>query len=174
MATREINGYQLRESLKRWRTRRDVADKQFKESLWGFKDEEAGRPTPTALAESYEKSDFAIAKLQELQQDFNRNQVVEIAGRKMTLALAIKLVGGAGRLENMWRTAATDSGRDRYSHREMTRAAGEERARRRLSVDEAINLSDKAASYASALRSGIAAANARMISLPADFPADIL
>jgi len=174
MATREINGYQLREALKRWRIRRDVADKQFKEALWGFKDDEGGKPTPQAVAEAYEKADFAIAKLQELQQEFNRNTTVDVGGRRMTLALAIKLVGGAGRMENMWRTAATDSGRDRYSYREMTRKADEEHAKRRIKVEDAIGLSDKAANYASQLRSAIAAANARTIAVPGDFPADIV
>ena len=33
MAAKEVNGYQLREALKRWKVRKDVADKQFKDQI---------------------------------------------------------------------------------------------------------------------------------------------
>jgi hypothetical protein len=175
MAAKEVNGYQLREALKRWKVRKDVADKQFKDCLYGFKDDEAGKPTPQAVAENYQKADFAIAKIQELQQAFNAQTQIEVGGKRMTLSLAIKLVGGAGRLENMWRSAATDTGREtRYGYdRQMSRKADEEYARRRVKVEEAIKHSDQAAQYAASLRSAIATANSKTINVPADVPAEL-
>ncbi len=172
---KEVNGYQLRESLKRWTVRKDVADKQFKESLFGFKDDESGRPTPKQIAETFQKADFAVAKLQEVQQDFNRQTTIEVDGKKMTLALAIKLVSGAGRVENMWRSAATDTGREsRYGYeRTMSRKADEVYAQRRVKVEEAIKFSDLAAQYASQLRSAIATANGKTILIPADVPVEL-
>lgn len=167
---KEITGYQLREALKRWRIRRDVADKQFSDSLWGFEKDE--KPSPNEIAGAFAQADQIIAQLQDLQQEFNRNTFVEVAGKKITLSLAIKLVGGAGRLESMWRKAATDTGTGdaRYYGVPQSRKADEEYRSRRIPQKDAIELSDNAAAYASALRAAIAGANAHKIVLPADFP----
>jgi hypothetical protein len=167
----EINGFQLREALKRWRIRRDVADKQFKDSLWGFADDK-DRPKPEEIAANFSQADMAIARLQELQQQFNSKVTIDVQGRTFTLVLAIKLVGGAGRVENMWRSAATDTGRNErygYSRAEMTRKQDEEHAQRRYDQKEAIKFSDEAARYASALRAGIATGNAQKITVGEEF-----
>src|SRR3990167_8019674 len=137
MASKEVTGYTLREALKRWRIRRDVADKQFKDSLWAFASDEGQKVSSEQISKNYAEADYNLAKLQEIQQEFNRTVAIDVQGRKMTLALAIKLVGGVGRRESMWRNAATDTGRDRryYGGREMSRSTDEEHAKRTVPQD---------------------------------------
>jgi hypothetical protein len=158
----KISGYKLREALRNKRTLRDVLATRFNETLFQF---EAGAK-PQDVAKGFQEADQAVAMLEEAQQFYNQQVNVEVEGKTMTLVRAIKLVGGAGRLEKMWRSAATDTGRDRYSsYREMSRKSDEEHARRMVSVDDAIELAQKAARFASALRSAIAEANARKVEL---------
>jgi hypothetical protein len=158
----KISGYRLREALRNKRTLRDVMATRFNETLWQFGDEGA---KPQDVANSFRDADHAVAALEEAQQFYNQQVHVMVSGKKMTLARAIKLVGGAGRLEKMWRSAAHDTGRDRYSYREMTRKTDEEHAKRMVSVDESIQLAQESARFASSLRSAIAEANAREVEI---------
>lgn len=168
MEQRTINGYQIREALKRWRIRHEVSDKQFSESLFVFKSED--KLPPDKVIEDFKKADEAIALLETIQQGYNRQISMTVLGRAMTLDLAVKLVGGAGRVEKMWRTAATSTGRDRYSSREMSRRADEEYAQRVVPQDQASLKADEAARYASALRAAIAEANSKTIEMPSGMP----
>ena len=164
----EVTGYQLREALKRWQLKLDTSAKQFKESLYQFDEDQGAQGenfNPSALSSQFEVADAAIATLEAAQQRYNQQVEVNILGEKMPLAVAIKRVGGAGRLEKMWRGVASDTGRDRYSYREMTRDKDQIRAKRTISVQDSIKFADEAARKAGALRSAIATANNTKVDL---------
>lgn len=160
----KVTGYQLREALRQHTSRRHLADSTFKESLWHFPGDEIVKPAE--LAEQYENADKAIAHLQSAQQEFNLKTEIKVMGQSMSLAEGIKRVGGAGRLEKMWQTAAGDTGRDRYSYRERTRKADEVSSVRSIPVKECAANAERASRFASALRSAIAQANSRTMEIP--------
>jgi hypothetical protein len=174
---REVNGYQLQQARKRWEMRRDIADRLFRESLYAFKDELSQKPTPQNVAEQYQKADFAVCKIEEIQQQFNAQTPVEVAGKRMTLALAVKLLSGADRLKKLWRAAATNESAHesrRYGYQQqLTRKADEEYAQRRVKSEEALKFCDQATQYAANLRAAIATANNKTIAVPNDVPAEI-
>lgn len=177
--THEVTGYQIREAIKRWRIRADVAAKQFNESLWVFESDKGAKATPEQVAKNFAEADRAVAVLQQLQDEYNTRITIRVNGKDLSLALAVKLLGGAGRLENMWRKAATDAGSEsRYSRfherPQMSRKTDEEYARRAVPQDKAIRFSDEAAQYASALRSGIALGNSQKITVgQEEYPAHL-
>jgi len=152
-----VTGYDLREALKRWTLRKDTASRQFNNTIFAFDDE--NKPSPTSVAQDFTKADCAVALLQEAQQRYNLAVQITVKGQSMSLAMAVKSIGGAGRLEKMWRFATTDTGRDRYSIRETTRRADDIVARRVISPEECMEKADAAARFASALRSAVASAN---------------
>lgn len=159
----EVTGYKLREALRNHRTLRDVHAARFNETLFQFEGSDA--QSPQEVADAFRKADHAVAALEEAQQFYNQQVRVKAGGETMTLARAIKMVGGAGRLEKMWRSAAKDSGRDRYSYREMTRKSDEIVAKRMVSIDDSIKLATNAAQFASELRSAISEANATKVNI---------
>ena len=165
----QVNGYQLREALRRWNQRRELAAKQFKQSLYSF-DEEG--PLPSAFARDAENADQAVAKLQEAQQRYNLD--VKVDEGKMSLALAVKMLGGAGRLEKLWRDAADpDVGKRRpWASDVLVRKADEVHAIRMVDSQAASQNADRFAAIAGKLRADIARANG--VSIELDIPKDIL
>lgn len=154
----QINGYQIREAIKRWMLQRDTFQAQFKDSLHTFGENEK-KISPIKVMHQFEMSDFNVALLESIQQRFN--QIVKVTVQKdvITLAMAVKLVGGAGRREKMWREAAIPK-KDRYSYRDdLTRSKDTEYAQPTLTQEQAIEHSQDASRFASALRNAIAKGN---------------
>ena len=83
----------------------------------------------------------------------------------MSLHEAVKRVGGAGRAEKMWRTASSSTGRDKWERRQLTRAEGEVRAVRSVSIQTSMENARTASKYASALREAIQVANGKTLEL---------
>lgn len=154
----EVTGYKLQHTVRELTHRRDIAASQFSESLYKFEGDST--PSPTFFMEIYLDCEQKIARLQTAQQRYNLAVEVDVDGNKMTLSEAIKRVGGAGRAEKMWRSCASDKGRDRYHTREITRSKDEIRAERQVSVGTAMELARTAAKFASALRTAIQVGNA--------------
>lgn len=153
-----INGYQLREAIKRWILQRDAAATAFNDSLYSFGDEE--KEGPEKVMENFDKADRNLARLEELQQLYNQSVLCNVQGKQVTLALCVKLVGGAGRREKMWRESAVGK-KDRYSYRDENRERDntKEYAKRTLSVIDCSQQAQLAAKYASAIRNAIARGN---------------
>jgi hypothetical protein len=166
----KVTGNQLREALRRAVFRRDIWEKQFNDSLFAFKGEE--KATPDEVVRNFEQADNQVAAIQDLQQQFNQQVTVPLEGREVTLSLAIKLVGGAGRREKMWRTAASGGEKDRYAGYNRSRNKDTEEATLRVPQAEALKLADRAARYASALREAIALGNSQSMDL--DVPKGVL
>ena len=132
-----ITGRAIKRAMKRWREKRDSASEAFNESIMAFDDDEW--VDPVVASEDFRAADQAICLLEVFQQDYNKRVMVSVDGEEMSLALAIKLVGGAGRLKNMWKSASARAPKDRYSRlcRDTSRRADEERATRRVSIKKA-------------------------------------
>jgi hypothetical protein len=166
----KVTGYQFREAIKAWELRKQAATSQFDQSLWAFEGEE--KPSPADLADLFVKAEEAIARLQAFQARYNLSVVVDVLGTKMTLCQAVKLMGGAGRHEKMWRSAATSTGGGPFHFHAVatTRKTDEIHARRTVAVEDALARADRATKYASALRSAIALGNSqeREMEVPAD------
>ena len=162
-----VTGYKLQNAIRDWETQRKIASGLFDNSLHVFEDEEETASSPHELMDQYKQAEDAIAKIQMAQLRYNLHVEVNVQGTKMTLAEAVKRVGGAGRMEAMWRAAATDgTKRDRWSRdRSLTRSTDEERARPTLKRSEAIELTRTSGRYASSLREAIKTGNAREIEI---------
>lgn len=166
----KVTGYLLREAIKQHELRRDAASMAFDGSLKAFPNDE--KPKPQELVEQFLASELAIAQLQVAQMRYNLAVTVEVtgqgtyAGDKMTLAEAIKRVGGQGRSEKMWRSA-TGGKKDRYasSYGEDEIDPSRVRAKATITVNEAVKLASQAGKRAGAMRAAIATANAKEVEI---------
>lgn len=161
----EINGYMLREALKKLAIRADSSAKNFEDSLHAFKGEE--KTHPTEVMKNYLDAEKDIARLQRIQDEYNIKVQVDVHGEKMSLCEAVKRVGGAGRAEKLWRNAAVPH-KDRFAYREEVRKADEERPHKVMSPKELMDAHSKGASYAGALRNAIALGNSTLLSFDVD------
>lgn len=154
---KKVNGYEIREALRSWKIKKDMSARVFADSVHAFPDEDKVKPEK-AFAE-YTVADMNIAELEAAQQLYNLSVTVTVMGEEMTLARAVKLVGGAGRAEKMWREVAIPK-KDRYGYdRDLTRNADEVRAVRQISSEKATEYAMAASSRAAAIRSAIATGN---------------
>lgn len=158
-----ITGFALREAIKRWEMVRETASKQWSNSLFIFESSE--KVSPDDLMKSYKDAERAVAALQTAQARYNINVKVKVLAEEMTLAEAVKLVGGAGRMEKMWKSHAAETGTDRYSRVEMTRSKEQEYAKRSVSVKDCLKRATEAAKFAGAIRAAIAEGNSTKVDI---------
>ncbi len=161
----KINGILLREALKRWERARTLAIASFQDSLWRFDGEQ--KPSPMEACEAFIKADTIHATLQDLQQRYNSAIEMEHLGNTITLGVAVKMIGGAGRVEKMWTEAAAKP-KNRYGFDDsMDRKRDKDAiyAIRSISVQDCVAISNKTSEIAAKLRSQIALANATMLDL---------
>ena len=158
----KTTGYKLQHALRELDQNRSIAATQFSHGLFVFEGDET--VTSTKAMEMFRDSEEKIARLQEFQGRYNLTVQVSVLGKKMTLSQAVKLVGGAGRSEKMWRTAAKNTGNeDHYGRSQNTRETSVVVAKRSVGVGTCIDEAKKAAKYASALREAIQVGNATEI-----------
>jgi hypothetical protein len=153
----KITGYKLREAIKTWELRRQIAENSFTESLTKFPDEK--KQTPEQVHAMFVQADRSIAKLNTAQARYNLVVNVEAMGQKMTLCEAIKTVGGAGRAQKLWENAASQKRRSSLYGGDDVRKDDEIRAERTISHEAAVKQATQAAKFAGQLRAAIASAN---------------
>lgn len=160
----KVTGYKLREALRRWQLRRDTASGQFSKVLTAFPGEK--KPTPYDIAEQVLTAELSIASLQAAQSYYNSQVHVMVGGTEITLLECIKRVGGLGRVEKMWRTAATVK-EDRYAlHDLRTRKTDEVVAERTVTYEAAGKNAAELGQRLGAYREAIATGNAREVDIP--------
>lgn len=165
----KINGYKIQHRLKELRDRRDIAASQFSNGLWQFEAEQDSKIHPNEAMATFADCEYKIARLQVLQARYNLVVEVTAGDQTMTLHEAVKRIGGAGRMEKMWRTAAASTGTDKYGYgRTMERSKENEYAQRMISVDECMESSNAASKFAASLREAIQLGNAKTIEMEAD------
>ena len=160
----KTTGYGLREAIKQAELRRDTAANAFNGSLKKFPDEQ--KETPQAIVEAFTKAERALVSLQVAQMRYNLSVQVEVNGEKMTLAEAIKRVGGAGRIEKMWKGAiAEPTKRNSYMDDVDERDATKVRATRTVPAAEAMKLATTSGKKSGSLRAAISVANGKEVEI---------
>lgn len=163
----QITGYKLQHAIRESEHMKNLAASQWDGSLHAFADEEKAGPLKVMI--EYRAQEERLCALQVAQSRYNLAIEVDILGTKMSLCRAIKLVGGAGRAEKMWRSAASGEKKDRYSIRsELTRSKDEERAKPTISREDASAQAKTSARYAASLREAIQVGNATAVEIEMD------
>lgn len=159
-------GYRLQGMIRDAVSARDAVALSFPESIYAFPGADATE-SPTALANALADADREVARLQVLQARYNLAVKVRFDEVTTTLHEVVKLVGGLGRLEKLWRNAARlgTATTDRYDRRPLTRAAGETVAVRQVSIEECFKRAVEAAKLAAEAREAIQLGNATEIEL---------
>lgn len=162
----KVTGYKIRTALRVLETRKDAVVREFTDSLRKYKDEM--KRTPDEVMKEIAEYESRIAKLQAAQTTYNQKVVVDVLGNTMTLTEAIKRVGGAGKLVQLWKSAegyamSSDGG---------VRRTDIEVPKPTITPKEVTDNVIKADRWADALRGAIAEGNA--ISVELDIPADWL
>jgi hypothetical protein len=167
--TMKITGYKLKELIKRAEMVRDTVASHFNGSLHKFEGDD--KDGPQDVVAKFRKADLALAQVQTVQARYNLAVEVEVLGEKMSLMEAVKRVGGAGRVEKMWRSASGEK-KDRYSYRDddLTREAGQIRAKRTINKSQTLELAQEAAKIAGSLRAAIAEGNSVEVELDVSLP----
>lgn len=153
----KINGYKLQQAIREAMIERDTLAARFEPALTHFPGEDPENPIHTAR--NFQQAEKRLCALQTAQARYNLAVKVSPLGETMTLCQAIKLVGGAGRMEKMWRSAGTPK-KDRYSYREETRDKDTVVAMKTLTTNEIDRERKAAHRWAAALRTAIAGGNA--------------
>lgn len=153
----KVTGYQIREAIRKWNLKRDMLAAAFKDSLKRFQDEQ--KPDPSDVMRDYKIADRTIALLQVAQDHYNLGITIDDKGTP--LAIGVKLLGGAGRMEKMWRSVAAPE-ENRYGGDGSVRRADEVTAAPTVTKAEAFHLAEEAGNYSAELRKAIATANATM------------
>lgn len=155
-----VTGHQLKEALSLKQLELATIQTQFDESLFAFKDEKKDHPND--IVNHINKLEHEIAMLQTAQTFYNLNVKVKLGGmdREVPLTYAIKIVGGAGRIAKMWRTAAKGQQRDRWDRLQATtRRTDEVQAEPVMDKKEALDKAKEAEKFAGSVRSAIATGN---------------
>jgi hypothetical protein len=159
----KVTGYSLKEAIKKLERRRDTTKAQFEESLYFFEGEQeatAAREKSVNLAKRVQELEEGIATLQTVQANYNAGISITVQGKKLILTQAVKLMGGAERLEKMWQKAAEiENSGSRYYSPDRVRVAGQEHAKRSIAYDAAVAEAEKASTFVGALRAAVAVAN---------------
>lgn len=159
----KVTGYKFQHALRELAHTRDIAAGQFDDCLKVFPGESKLHPTTVMIR--FQAAEAQIAKLQTAQADYNLQVQVRVLDQTMPLSEAVKLVGGAGRAEKMWRDVAAPK-KDRYGS--DTRDTTSIVAQRTISTEEAAAEAKKAARWASALREAIQVGNATELEFQLD------
>lgn len=165
----KITGYRIKERLNALLIDHKIASDSFNGSLVYFEDDGQGASSPDSVADRFAEAERRIAALQAVQARYNLSVTVEVQGHKMTLCEAVKRVGGAGRIEKMWRDAtSTLRGVDWRGTPTLKRSRDDVVAKRALSPEDCGKRAVRAARYAAALRAAVAQGNTVEIDLDCD------
>ena len=154
----KVTGYRIQQALRAEQDRRELAETRFTASLRAFPGEEDG--DPIQRMKELQECEERIALFQAAQTAFNVAVQLNVLGQKMSLLAAVKLVGGAGRREKLWRDAAKDP-----PSYERTRDRDAIVAKRMVPQDKCAELAVEAGRWARALRAAIQGGNAVEISV---------
>lgn len=157
-----VTGYQLQFAIKEWSDRRDLANHQFTDGIYQFPGED--KPKPERAMENIQKAEDVLTQLQVAQMRYNLAVEVMVQGKSMTLAEAVKKVGGAGRVGNLWKSVLMPK-RHEFSFEPMTRDENSERKVVMISTSDAMMHTKKASRYSAALRQAVQTGNATEVDI---------
>lgn len=163
----KVTGYKIQHKLKQLEQLKEVAAQQFNDNIMQFESQADKLELPDVFAK-YTALEKRIARLQAAQCQYNSLVKVNVLGEDMSLLEAVKLIGGAGRAEKMWKDVVKGNRSSRYSLMDNSRSKDQEYAKRSLGINEAVGFTQQATEVASALREAIQVGNAVEIELELD------
>lgn len=158
---RLVDGYTLQQAIHHHETLRNLAQLEFPSSTSAFPGEQ--KAGPDEVMGRIVAAENAVAALQAALGAYNQQVRVSVGGKRITLAEAIKRVGGASRIEKHWSKAATP---DHYASAE--REKEKIYAVPRLTTAELQERVISASREAALLRQAIAQANTTKIKISVD------
>ena len=96
-----VNGYKIQHMLADLKQERDTLTALFDKETRAFPGDVAG--DLMAVSGNLEKCEAEIVHIQGVQARYNTMVAIELDGKPVALSTAIKLAGGLGRVEGMWR-----------------------------------------------------------------------
>jgi hypothetical protein len=163
----KITGYKLQHKLKELEQLKELAAQQFNENIMQFESESDKLDLRDVFAE-FTTIEKRISKLQSIQCLYNSQVNVSVLGESMSLLEAVKLIGGAGRSEKMWKDVVKGNKTRHHGYGEQTRDKTSEYAKRSINTNEAIKFVQQATKVAGALREAIQTGNATELELNID------
>jgi hypothetical protein len=159
----KVNGYKLRESLKVWELKKNAVNDVLANCFLRFPDEP--QKFPEKASTQLEECELAIARLQTAQAYYNLNVQVTVGKQTFSMMEAVKLIGGAGRLEKIWRSATKGLNKDRHNRYEYSRNKDDVSAVLTLDPEKAIQIATEKARYAGQIRAAIAVGNGKEVEI---------
>jgi hypothetical protein len=159
----EINGYELREQIRKAKLKVNALFAEFESSVRIFEGEK--RRTLTAVTDDLKAALQYLSKLEAAQEYYNLASSVVVRGGHFTLAEAVKQLGGISRLGKVWNVLVIPK-KDRYgSSVASIRSTDAEYAIEQFTREAAIAQIDDLAGFVEQLRSQIATANSNKINI---------
>lgn len=160
------NGYKLQHAIRELESKRESIVSQFQDSMHKFEDQEKAHPNE--LSKEYLVLEEGIATLMTARAEYNLKIMVKANNVEMPLAKAIRLVGGAGRLEKLWRgpTKKKVARWDRES--QLERDKDHEFAIQVMSIEDCLKMARIEGKRASSLRESIAVGNGTDLEMDLD------
>lgn len=161
----QINGYKLREAIKKLNLQIEIHENQFDNNTKAFANDD--KKSLESITKDWFEAEDKICSLQEALNDYNLKVRVDVPGMgKLSLAKIIKLIGPAGRIEKKWRRLAAPK-KDRYDRYDEpgVKEEGKEYAVKTYTIDEAMKMAIVWGDKVAALRGALSVANATMVDL---------
>jgi hypothetical protein len=163
----KITGYKLQHKLKELEQLKEVFAQQFNDNIMQFESQNEKLELPEVFGD-YTAVEKRISKLQAAQCAYNMAVKVNVLGDSMSLLEAVKLIGGAGRSEKMWKDVVKGNRSRHHGYGEQTRDKTSEYAVRSVTIGDSVKFAQQAAKIAGALREAIQTGNANEIELDLD------
>lgn len=158
-----LDGYTLHRAIQHQETLRDLAQAEFPTTTTAFPLET--KPAPDEVMKRLTDAEYSIAALQAVLGAYNQRVRVTLAGgERISLAEAVKRVGGTSRIEKHWRKALSVPDYGYPSEKEE----GKTYAVQTLSTQEMQQRALAAAKIAAGLRQAINQANSTKITISVD------
>ncbi len=166
----KVNGYKIQQALREAEQIRVVLTRRFQDSRHYFPGPGVEPPNLSVLMKDVIDVEARICMLQSVQTLYNTRVVVKVASAPgvNSLLIAVKAVGGLGRVEKLWRETAAPK-QDRYdSYRDNTRKQDDIVRQDSMKPERALEHAKAASRRASDIREAIAVANATEVDMDVD------
>lgn len=167
----KVTGYKFKQAIKELKDRVEVTRNNMSNSVKYFPSQD--KPDVYKMFNDYKEAEIRLAMIQTYNQQYNLEVKVDVAGKKISLAQAVKMLGGASRCEKFWREAAkSDSmsspGGRRFSRYHQLEARDKEKEYPVRVVEESICLDEaaKESRYVSRLKEAIQTGQATQVNYP--------
>lgn len=159
----KTTGYQLQLRIKNLKRDVEAYSTMFENGKTKFEGED--KMIASEAYTKFRQAEDDLALTQSAQAVYNAAVKVTVQGKEMSLARAIKLLGGAGRGEAMWRSIVAPK-KDRYMREESSSKDNDKvYATPTYTMKQAMEEALKASKLAEALRQAIQEANAKEVEI---------